>query len=80
MDHPFIVKLYYAFQTKNKIYLIVDLMTGVNLYLLRQGELFYLLRKHKKFTEDTARFYAAEILVALEYLHSKKIIYRDLKP
>lgn len=45
-----------------------------------QGELFYLLRKMRKFTEEVARFYAAEILLALEYLHDRSIIYRDLKP
>ena len=45
-----------------------------------QGELFYLLRRRKRFPEDIARFYAAEILLALDYLHKKNIIYRDLKP
>jgi serine/threonine protein kinase len=44
------------------------------------GELFYYLRKYIRFTEDTARFYAAEILLAIEYLHSRNVIYRDLKP
>lgn len=51
MDHPFIVKLHYAFQTKNKLYLLVDLMSG--------GELFYLLRRNKRFPESVAKFYAA---------------------
>ena len=47
---------------------------------LSGGELFFHLRKENQFNEDRARFYAAEILLALEYLHSQKIIYRDLKP
>lgn len=49
-------------------------------YFVIQGELFYLLRKNKKLPEEVAKFYAAEILLALEYLHSRNIIYRDLKP
>lgn len=48
MDHPFIVKLHYAFQTSSKLYLLVDLMPGVTLLLIK-GELFYLLRRNKKF-------------------------------
>ena len=42
--------------------------------------MFYHLNKHKRFTESEVRFFAAEIILALEYLHSKKILYRDLKP
>ena len=44
------------------------------------GELFYYLRKYIRFNEETTRFYASEILLAIEYLHQNKIIYRDLKP
>ena len=72
LDHPFIVKLHYAFQTKIKLYLIMDFMIG--------GELFYLLKRCSRFNEQRAKFYIAEIVLALEHLHSKGIIYRDLKP
>jgi len=44
------------------------------------GELYFHLRKAKRFSEDMARFYAAEILIAVRYLHKKNILYRDLKP
>jgi serine/threonine protein kinase len=47
---------------------------------LNGGELFYHLRRERRFSEERARFYAAEILLALEHLHSHNIIYRDLKP
>jgi serum/glucocorticoid-regulated kinase 2 len=70
-DHPFLVRLRYAFQTKTKLYVLTDFYTG--------GELWYHLRLHGKFSEDIARFYIGEILLALEYLHSQCIIYRDMK-
>jgi len=72
MNSPFIVQLYYAFQTIDKLYLVLDFMIG--------GELFFHLRKAQRFTESRAKFYIAEIILSLEYLHSKNIIYRDLKP
>ena len=69
---PFIVDLHYAFQTDEKLYFIMDFLNG--------GELFYHLRKEQRFTENRARFYAAQLICALECLHSSGIIYRDLKP
>jgi len=72
VDHPFLVTLHYAFQTPEKLYMVMDFVSG--------GELFFHLRKEKKFSEKRARFYASEILLALEKLHSLQIIYRDLKP
>eukprot|EP01017_Pseudomicrothorax_dubius_P002978 TRINITY_DN1030_c0_g1_i2.p1 TRINITY_DN1030_c0_g1~~TRINITY_DN1030_c0_g1_i2.p1 ORF type:complete len:430 (+),score=93.11 TRINITY_DN1030_c0_g1_i2:63-1352(+) len=72
-SNPFIVKLTYAFQNDSSIYLGMEYMPG--------GELFYHLRNMKRFNESTALFYAAEVLLALEYLHdSLNVIYRDLKP
>ena len=72
MDHPFIVSLQFAFQTEDKLYLVLDFFNG--------GELFTHLKNQRRFTEPVAKFYAAEIFLAIEYLHSLKIIYRDLKP
>nr|AML79168.1 putative LOV domain-containing protein [Dioon edule] len=74
MDHPFLPALYASFQTKTHICLITDYCPG--------GELFLLLDRQpmKVLKEDAVRFYAAEVVVALEYLHCQGIIYRDLKP
>ena len=72
-DHPFIMGLEYAFQDSQRLYLIMEFVNG--------GELFYHLRQSKGgFQEDRARFYAAEIVSALEYLHKSGVVYRDLKP
>nr|AML79242.1 putative LOV domain-containing protein [Joinvillea ascendens] len=74
LDHPFLPTLYASFQTKTHICLITDYCLG--------GELFLLLDRQplKVLKEDAVRFYAAEVVVALEYLHCQGIIYRDLKP
>ena len=82
VDNPFIVKLHYAFQTKFKLYLILDFMIGgIFLYIyVNLGELFFHLKRAFRFTEDKAKFYSAEIILSLDYLHNKGIIYRDLKP
>nr|AML79597.1 putative LOV domain-containing protein [Krameria lanceolata] len=74
LDHPFLPTLYTSFQTSTHVCLITDFCPG--------GELFALLDKQpmKIFKEESARFYAAEVLIGLEYLHCLGIIYRDLKP
>ena len=72
IKHPFIVGLNYAFQTSEKLYLILDYCPGGNL-----GEL---LDEKNNFDEQHGKFYAAEILLALEELHKRDIIYWDLKP
>nr|GME19498.1 putative LOV domain-containing protein [Ipomoea batatas] len=74
LDHPFLPALYASFQTKTHICLISDYCPG--------GELFLLLDRQptKVLKEDAVRFFAAEVVVALEYLHCQGIIYRDLKP
>ena len=72
VNHPFVVKLHFAFQNPEKLYFVCDFLNG--------GELFYHLCNQIRFSEDRARFYAAEIVLALEHLHENGIIYRDLKP
>jgi serine/threonine protein kinase len=72
LNHPFIVKLHFAFQTPERLYFVIDFLNG--------GELFFHLRKEHRFNEDRTRFYASEILLALECLHKNGIVYRDLKP
>lgn len=70
--HPFIVPLQTTFQTPDKLYLVLAFVNG--------GELFHHLQKEGKFSVERSRFYAAELLSALECLHEFNIVYRDLKP
>jgi hypothetical protein len=71
--HPFVVKLFYAFQDHEKLYLILEYAQG--------GELFTHLAQERMFTEEVASFYMAEMVLALEHLHRNLgVIYRDLKP
>mmetsp|Transcript_12069 Transcript_12069/g.22591 ORF Transcript_12069/g.22591 Transcript_12069/m.22591 type:complete len:706 (+) Transcript_12069:140-2257(+) len=72
VNHPFIVGLKMAFQSKEKLFFVLDYCAG--------GELFFHLCKVGKFSESRASFYAAEIVLALEYIHQLDIVYRDLKP
>eukprot|EP00030_Apusomonadida_sp_AF-17_P000541 a174975_535.p1 GENE.a174975_535~~a174975_535.p1 ORF type:complete len:388 (+),score=152.59 a174975_535:34-1164(+) len=70
--HPFIVQLHYAFQTEDKLYMVLDYING--------GELFFHLKRCGRFPEGQVLLYAAEITSALAFVHSLNIIYRDLKP
>ncbi|XP_038064551.1 3-phosphoinositide-dependent protein kinase 1-like isoform X2 [Patiria miniata] len=72
LDHPFFVKLYFTFQDKDKLYF--------GLSLAQRGELLPYIQKLGSFDENATRFYAAEVVLALEYLHNMGIIHRDLKP
>eukprot|EP01083_Nonionella_stella_P012383 35146_1 len=71
MDSVFVTTLKYAFMDDQTLYLILDLMIG--------GDLKFHLNNDKTFSEDRSRFYAAEVLLGLDHIHSKGIIYRDLK-
>jgi len=72
LSHPYIVSLYSAFQDSLYLLMLMEYVIG--------GELFSQLRKVGRFSNATARFYAQEILLAFEYMHTLDIVYRDLKP
>lgn len=74
MHSKFVTNLKYAFHDADTLYLILDLMEG--------GDLSWHLKKRPqhRFTEDEAKFYSAEIIMGLAHIHSRKLIYRDLKP
>jgi len=72
VEHPFIVKLHYAFQTAERLFLVLDYCSG--------GDMGWHLRREKRFNEYRARIYMCEIILALEDLHKRNIVFRDLKP
>lgn len=72
INHPFIVGLHFAFQTSEKLCLILDYCSG--------GDLSKHLKIERKFSEAKAKLYLSEIVLAIEELHKRDIIYRDLKP
>lgn len=72
-EHPFICQLHYAFESEKRLFLVSELCPG--------GELFYYLQTNKYFFSSKAvRFYTGEIILAIEYLHLKNIVHRDVKP
>jgi protein kinase A len=77
---PFFPYLYRTFQDDQNIYFVSGIFNFLTLEFIEGGELFTWLRINEKFNEHNARIISAEILLALEYLHSKNICYRDLKP
>ena len=72
LKHPFLVNMLSAFQDKENLFLVMDLMNG--------GDLRFHLGRHKVFSEAQTRFFVACILTGLEYLHVHKVVHRDIKP
>jgi len=72
INNPFFVNLHHAFQTRDKLYLLLDFCNG--------GELFYHMKNEVRFSISRVRLYVAEIACGLDHMHSMGIIYRDLKP
>ena len=72
LNHPFIAQLQFAFQDEQKLYLVTEFLQG--------GELFFHIKRKTCFKENTAKFYMAQIFLAIDYMHKNGFIYRDLKP
>lgn len=72
VEHPFIVNLSATYKDAKSLYMLMEYVPG--------GEIFSHLRKAGRFSNDTTRFFAGSIVLAIQYLHAKDIVYRDLKP
>ena len=72
LNHPFIVNMYFAFQDFYNLYLVMDLLTG--------GDLRYHIAQKRFFSESETKFFISNMILALEYIHSRNIIHRDIKP
>ena len=72
LDHEMLIRMHYAFQSQDTLYFVLDYCPG--------GELFFYLEQIGKFKEEAAKFYAANIILALDSLHQLGILYCDLKP
>lgn len=72
LDWPFLVHMYYHFQDRKNLYLVLEFING--------GDFFNYFSDFGPFAEEKAQFYSAEVLLGLEYLHMNQIVYRDLKP
>ncbi len=71
-DHPFVNSMEYVFQNELRIYFFLTFVSGGNIYDS--------LSKMRRFSENTVRFIAAQIVLALGYLHASNVVHRDLKP
>lgn len=71
-NHPFLLKMYFSFQTPTNLYMVIDYCSG--------GDLSILITQQNYLPEDQARFFVCELLLAIENLHKMKVFYRDLKP
>uniref|UniRef100_A0A8C4W732 Serine/threonine kinase 32A n=1 Tax=Gopherus evgoodei TaxID=1825980 RepID=A0A8C4W732_9SAUR len=72
LEHPFLVNLWYSFQDEEDMFMVVDLLLG--------GDLRYHLQQNVRFQEDTVKLFICELALALDYLQSRRIIHRDMKP
>jgi serine/threonine protein kinase len=72
LNHPFIVNMHYAFQDKENLYLVMDMLSG--------GDLRYHISRYRKFSEEQTRFFIANMVYALQYIHDHNVIHRDIKP
>jgi len=72
LNHSFIVNMHYAFQDRDNLYLVMDLLNG--------GDLRFHISRYRKFSEEQTRFFLANIIYAIDYIHSNNVIHRDIKP
>jgi len=72
LKHPFLINMQYAFQDRENIYLVCDLLTG--------GDLRYHIGKKRRFNEEQTKFMIACMILGLEYMHLQGVIHRDIKP